>query len=157
MTAPPKTADLFIGTWILLDQTTTNNGEVIANAGLSANVSGTLIFEQGGYCSAILTAAAPATPRPTQLSVLDYDDSSRDAEWALVGKQCLAYSGPWAVDEEREELVNGPVMVANVPAFVGTLQRRKFTFSDDGKHMRLEASLGDGHYTKLNWEKAAPR
>lgn len=147
------TAELFTGTWLLLSQTTTRNGTPVPNFGLGYHVGGTLIFDQSGYFSAVLQATAPETQR-SALSILDSSDRGLDAEWARAAKQSMAYSGPWTIDEVKGELVNGPVIAASLAGWIGTLQRRKFTFSENGTRLRLEGDLGSGVYTTLEWEKA---
>jgi Lipocalin-like domain len=83
---------------------------------------------------------------------LAYDDAGRmSVQIMKTGRQsptddgCLAYYGTFAVDEENQTVIHH-LEACNIPAWIGTEQKRPFEF--DGDHLVLNAPS-----TKLVWER----
>ena len=71
------------------------------------------------------------------------DDADQD--WLNVGRYTLSYSGPFRLNqstlssEQEGQIIHGPIMVASVPKFVGSMQTRNFKVHDrhDGTYLYL--------------------
>jgi len=115
------------------------------------------MYTSDGFMSAVLTATA-ADLRPMDLT-LPAEANQTDAEWALVGRHTLAYSGPFYFDQTIKhnetvgQVVHGPLITSTLPSFVGSLQHREFSFSDDFETLHLVGNLGGGVVDSLYWRK----
>lgn len=115
------------------------------------------MYTSSGFMSAILTTTDPSL-RPQDLT-LPAQANQSDAEWADVGKHTLAYSGPFYFNqtvphnETSGLVVHGPLITSTLPAFVGSLQRREFEFSDEFQTLHLTGNLGNGIVDSLFWKK----
>lgn len=107
--------------------------------------------------SATITATEPEL-RPANLT-LPFLDSQSDADWALVGKHGVAYAGPISMSDEVEptethgQIFHGPLIVANVPSWVGAKQRRNYTLFEDGTLLKIDSERGGGYRGVLWWKK----
>lgn len=107
--------------------------------------------------SATITATEPEF-RPANLS-FPFLDSQSDADWALVGKHGVAYAGPVTISNDiapnttHGQILHGPLIVANVPAWVGTQQKRNYTLYDDGALLKIDSQRDGGFRGVLWWKK----
>jgi hypothetical protein len=100
--------------------------------------------------SATITATEPSL-RPANLT-FPFSPTDSDAEWALVGKHSIGYAGPFRVNPDVEssvhegQLFHGPLVVANVPSWVGSEQRRNFSVvREEGETwLRIGSERGEG-------------
>lgn len=89
--------------------------------------------------------------------------SGTDAEWAAVGKNFVAYSGRFWLDEtggsQGEPLLLHEMSVSNLPRLVGQVQRRTVFMSvEDGvrylhlgvKRMEVEGEIRE---VKVKWRR----
>lgn len=115
------------------------------------------MYTSSGFMSAVLTASSPSL-RPMDLT-LPAQPNQTDAEWALVGKHSLSYSGPFHFNlsiphnETSGQLIHGPLMASSLPDFVGSLQHRDFEFYNEFQTLKLVGNLGGGVVDTLFWER----
>lgn len=94
----------------------------------------------------MLTPTLPAY-RPTNLQYGKFDNTT-DADWALLGKHNLAYTGPFTLSVFPDEVdhdgvvVHGPLM-CNVPSYDGAFFTRNFTI------LGKEGEAGFGEWLRL--------
>lgn len=108
--------------------------------------------------SATITATEPAL-RPNL--TFPFQASDLESDWALVGKHSIGYAGPFRVNEALPanktsgQVFHGPLTVANVPAWVGTEQRRNYTVVREGKDvlLRIGSERGGGYRGVLWWKR----
>lgn len=116
-----------------------------------------MTYSESGYMSATITATEPEF-RPEGLT-FPFLDSQSDADWALVGKHGIAYAGPVTISDTipatqtQGQIFHGPLIVANVPAWVGNEQRRNYTLFDCGKLLKIDSERGGGYRGVLWWER----
>lgn len=153
----PRTLSLFTGAFELLNITRLQNGTPILDTTGGRHPSGIISYSNNGYVS-VLIHATKLEWRPTNLTMLD-QDSQFDAEWALIGKHSGAYAGPFSFNESllvsdtHGEILHGPLTVASLPGNIGRVQRRNFSFSEDGEYLNLVGGLGSGIFDILWWKR----
>lgn len=119
---------------------------------------GILTYSKSGYMSATITATEPGL-RPNLTFPFQVTDS--DADWALVGKHSIGYAGPFRVNEAlpanktNGQVFHGPLVVANVPTWVGTEQKRNYTVVKEGKDtfLKIGSERGGGYRGVLWWKR----
>jgi hypothetical protein len=134
------------------------NNVPIPDAAYGAAPVGILTYSKSGFMSATVTATEPAF-RPNL--TFPYQDSDSDADWALVGKHSLGYAGPFSVNEALPanktsgQLFHGPLIVANVPTWVGSQQKRNYTIVREGADtlLRIGSDRGGGYRGVLWWKR----
>ncbi|KFA69774.1 hypothetical protein S40285_10362 [Stachybotrys chlorohalonatus IBT 40285] len=147
------------GTYTLLNTTSFFNGQPIPDAAYGEAPVGIITYSRSGYMSATI-AATEAELRPQNLTFPFTEDQS-DADWALVGKHTIGYAGPYRVSDaipataESGQIFHGPLVVANVPRWVGSSQTRNYTITRQGNETYLQIlSRRDGGYTgELFWRR----
>lgn len=153
------TLALFVGAFNLLNITRTQNGTVISDSTYGENPAGVIMYTPTGFMSAVLTTTDPSL-RPLDLT-LPAQDNQTDTEWAEVGRHTLAYSGPFHFNQNvtsnkdirHGQIIHGPLITSTLPRFVGSLQRRNFTFTEDAMYLNLIGDLGNGVVDNLWWER----
>lgn len=153
------TLTLFAGAFTLLNITRTQNGMMIQDSTYGENPAGVITYTQTGFMSAVLQTTDPSL-RPLDLT-LPAEDNQTDAEWAEVGRHTLAYAGPFHFNENltstedfrHGQIIHGPLLTSTLPRFVGSLQRRNFSFSEDGTYLNLIGDLGNGVIDNLWWKR----
>ncbi|CAI6230374.1 unnamed protein product [Periconia digitata] len=155
MVFPKDIADVLVGVWVLLNQTRTDlNGvpkEVIPYLGL-------ITYHADGYMSANLASTEPQK-RPANLTY-PAEDGQSDSDWALVGRNTLAYAGncsvePWSTTTNGT-LIHGPLLVADVPSWQGTNQTRNYQVTQEGEKTVLRLWIhreGSDTIGNLYWAK----
>ncbi|ORY04278.1 hypothetical protein BCR34DRAFT_604924 [Clohesyomyces aquaticus] len=136
MVPPQHLVKLLAGAWTLINQT---NG-----ADPTYPNVGRLFYTTSGQVSAHVVPTNPSW-RP-QSPIYGEPDSSTDAEWAIIGKRNLAYSGVFdmvVLDESEYDdgIVTHHLDIANVPSLVGKRYVRNFTIMEEGKVLRLRVKL----------------
>lgn len=63
---------------------------------------------------------------------------------------CVAFNPD---DDTHGEVLHGPLVAATLPANIGRVQHRNFTFSDDGVYLNLVGDLGQGVVDDLWWKR----
>jgi hypothetical protein len=85
-----------------------------------------------------------------------------DSDWALVGKHGVAYAGPYSINtaypanETTGAIFHGPLIVANVPSWVGDEQPRNYTIfkqPDGSTLLRIDSRRDGGNEGVLWWRK----
>jgi hypothetical protein len=84
-----------------------------------------------------------------------------DAEWAGVGKNYVAYTGRFFLDESGDEVfLNHEMRYSNLPNLNGDVQRRLVTITDeaDGRFLNLgvkgEMDIGgEKRIVKVKWKR----
>ncbi|KAK3682211.1 hypothetical protein B0T22DRAFT_484291 [Podospora appendiculata] len=129
---PDSIISSLAGTYLILNTTILNNGTPATdNFVWGTSLHGMISYSASGYVSALLTTN-DARFLPRNLT-FPYQEGQPDSEWALVGKHTLAYAGPFSIDPSRPAtidsgtLVHGPLMVCDVPSYVGISLHRDYT------------------------------
>ncbi|KAK0625595.1 hypothetical protein DIS24_g11086 [Lasiodiplodia hormozganensis] len=166
---PENALSLLVGTWSLLNISSTQNGVPNLDPGLGPHPTGLVHYHPDGYMAAVLASTTPQD-RPKNLTWQDRAPRA-DADWARVGKHSIAYTGPYrlnasvpVVATERGvegQVVHGPLDVATLPSFMGTFQPRDFELvfcggnrtGGEGTLLQLHSDLGKGTKMSLWWEK----
>ncbi|KAF1926251.1 uncharacterized protein M421DRAFT_68117 [Didymella exigua CBS 183.55] len=146
------------GTYTLVNTSSTLNNVPVPDAAYGTAPVGLLTYSRSGYMSATITATEPAF-RPNL--TFPFQDSDSDADWALVGKHSLGYAGPFSVNADlpaskvQGQLFHGPLLVANVPTWVGTRQKRNYTVVSEGGEtwLRIGSERGGGYRGVLWWRR----
>ncbi|KAJ4357738.1 uncharacterized protein N0V89_002314 [Didymosphaeria variabile] len=149
---PVKTQDIInalAGTYTLVNTSSTLNNVPVPDAAYGEAPVGILTYSKSGYMSATIVATEPAF-RPNL--TFPYQENDSDADWALIGKHSLGYAGPFSVNEALPanktggQLFHGPLVVANVPTWVGTQQKRNYTVIKEGRDtlLRIGSERGGG-------------
>lgn len=153
-----RSHELFVGAFKLLSIVRTKDGVTIADITYGEHPAGVISYTPSGFMSAVLTASDPEL-RPQELTLPAREDQTAE-HWAEVGKHTLGYAGPFyfnnsetSEDGMKGEVVHGPLLTATLPSWVGSLQRRKFVFSEDSKYLTLIGHLGNGVVDNLTWER----
>lgn len=111
--------------------------------------------------SATLAATEPEL-RPENLT-FPFNPEDPDELWALVGKHSLAYAGPITLsdaipaNETHGQVFHGPLIVSNIPAWVGTSQRRNYTIIKENNDtlLHIQSRRDGGNTGELWWRKLA--
>ncbi|KAF1835689.1 hypothetical protein BDW02DRAFT_618343 [Decorospora gaudefroyi] len=152
------------GTYTLLNTSSTLNNTPIPDLPYGSNPVGLLIYTATGWMSATITATEPSL-RPAL--TFPFQPNDTDADWALVGKHSIGYAGPLRVsrdvvgNETVGQLFHGPLVVANVPTWVGANQRRNYSVverEEEGgvvRYLRIGSERGGGYRGVLWWRKVA--
>lgn len=155
-----RTFDLFLGAWVLLNITTTENGSLVPDSTYGTAPAGVLEYTRTGYMSTILTATTPDL-RPKGLTIPAEPDQS-NTSWAIIGQHALAYAGPFqfnnaflGTNATHGQIVHGPLISSTLPSYVNTFQHRSYTFYDDAETLNLSADLGEGIVANLWWKRLA--
>ncbi|KAF1995066.1 hypothetical protein P154DRAFT_581202 [Amniculicola lignicola CBS 123094] len=141
---------LIAGAWTLINSTGDINNQYPEDA--------RLFYTRTGYVSAHILQTNPAW-RPPHLDI-NKPDIGSDADWALLGKHNLAYSGPFDMtvlngSEYDDGILTHHLDVANVPSLVGRRFVRNFTVMDGGKVLRLrrENATAPGVPVVIFWSR----
>ncbi|KAI1390774.1 Lipocalin-like domain-containing protein [Hypoxylon trugodes] len=160
LTKPEDVVKAITGTWLYLNVTSYyDNGTISRHeeASLGRYPVGLLNYNAQGFMSANFMSARPED-RPPGVDT-EKIEIGTDAEWSLIGKHTLSYSGPWYVSEttkdvEVGQITHGPTRVAWLPSWVGKELVKNYTLLEDGTIMRLrskndEGINGDMFFTRL--------
>jgi hypothetical protein len=87
--------------------------------------------------------------------------SATEAEWAEVGRNYVAYTGRFFLDESKAEpLLLHEMRYSNIPRLVGDIQRRTVEVTDEegGSYLNLgvkgESSvMGEMRVVKVRWKR----
>ncbi|KAK3332376.1 hypothetical protein B0T19DRAFT_101404 [Cercophora scortea] len=149
------------GTYLIQNSTTLINGtRAVDNFVWGTTLHGIISYTASGYVSALLTTG-DARFMPQNLT-FPYKDDQPDSEWALVGKHTLAYVGPVRIENtttnssrESGTVVHGPLMVCDIPSYVGVELRREYTLVKrrEGTWLRLVTINTATTYSELWFQK----
>lgn len=119
---------------------------------MGPNARGIIMYTPDGYLSAQLLT--PGQPKFNQAT-------GTDAEWAQVGKNYVAYTGQFYLDEHGD--AQGPVLMhhmrtSSYPWLVGDTQRRLVKIQDeaDGKYLVLSVAMkmgGEDRMIRVRWRR----
>ena len=150
------------GTYALVNTSSTLNNEPIPDATYGTAPVGNLIYTASGFMSATITATEKEFRPPVSFP---FRANETDADWALVGKHSIGYSGPFRINTELPatetdgQLFHGPLTVANVPTMVGQEHRRNYTVverEEEGKvvkYLKIGSERGGGFRGVLWWRR----
>ncbi|KAK3985428.1 hypothetical protein QBC44DRAFT_275235, partial [Cladorrhinum sp. PSN332] len=122
------------GVYALVNTTNSLNG-VPDPAPEPGRWKGLLVYTSTGYMSVSMISYTLAD-LPDNGAGLVWPppvDPSLDAGWAIVGKNVLAYGGPFSIDpaypatKESGGVIHGPLELMSAPMLIGTIQRRNYT------------------------------
>ncbi|PSN73390.1 hypothetical protein BS50DRAFT_672283 [Corynespora cassiicola Philippines] len=139
----------------------TINGTIIPNGerGTGANPAGLIQYNELGYMSATIMSTTPEHRQGLNVSIPEVE-SQPDSDWAKVGRHTLCYAGPFYIKEIRTEnsglLIHGPLIVAQVPNYVGSEQERNYTILDGGNTLNISILAEDGVLGSLIWKRIIP-
>jgi lipocalin-like protein len=140
----------------LLTTQSTLNGQAIPDRAYGEAPVGILTYSKSGYMSATISATE-AELRPLTLS-FPFTDDQPESDWALVGKHSIGYAGPFSINPNfpatttQGGVFHGPLVAANVPAWVGTRQARNYTIVQEGDRTLLHIhSRRDGGFEGDLW------
>lgn len=122
-----------------------------------------MLYNPSGHFSSIVGPTDPKY-RPEGLGWPAQPGQS-DAQWALIGKHCVAYTGRFRFDGSVQvqdvngdsalegQIVHGPLDVATMPALEGMELRRDFTLllGNEGKATLLNLRGGESRGSSVNW------
>jgi hypothetical protein len=136
MTTDTNLRSELVGAWELQSyyayKTSDSNNKVYS---LGPNAQGMIMYTPDGHMSAHLCPPG----QPTFASG-DGISSATEGEWAEVGRNYVAYTGMFFLDETKaESLLLHEMRVSNIPRLVGDIQRRtvEITEEEDGKYLSL--------------------
>ncbi|KAI6081147.1 Lipocalin-like domain-containing protein [Hypoxylon rubiginosum] len=149
MVKPEDVMKAISGTWLYLNVTTFYDNGTMSHEedpGLGASPTGMLNYNTAGWMSANFMSGRPED-RPGNIDSAALDVGT-DAEWALIGKHTISYSGPWRVsittDEvEDGQITHGPTRVAWLPSWLGIELQKNYTLYEDDT-MRFISRTQDG-------------
>ncbi|OAG07323.1 uncharacterized protein CC84DRAFT_1062805, partial [Paraphaeosphaeria sporulosa] len=155
---PQDIINALAGTYTLVNTSSTLNNVPIPDLAYGEAPVGILTYSKTGYMSATITATEPAF-RPNL--TFPYQDSDLDSDWALVGKHSIGYAGPFRVNEAlpanktHGQVFHGPLVVANVPTWTGTEQKRNYTVVREGGEtfLKIGSERGGGYRGVLWWRR----
>ena len=141
--AAHRVVDQLVGGWSLVSRvTTSSDGKVVPDSGLSATPKGVLIYDAAGHVAAQLS-------RPGR-TVAMLAEECRDAEkirgTADTAQTILgydAYFGTYTVDA-KEGVVTHHLESALYPGEIGKDIKRRFSISADTLTIAFDTSLRDG-------------
>ncbi|KAF2128221.1 hypothetical protein P153DRAFT_387176 [Dothidotthia symphoricarpi CBS 119687] len=157
-TASKRIVAALAGTYSLVNTSSTLNGISIPDEPYGAHPVGILTYSASGYVSATITATEPEY-RPALTFPYQPDDTDHD--WAQIGKHSIAYAGPFHINEALPasrtdgQLFHGPLVVANVPTWVGVEHKRNYTVVKEGSetYLRIGSERGGGYRGVLWWKR----
>ncbi|KAH6909076.1 Lipocalin-like domain-containing protein [Coprinopsis sp. MPI-PUGE-AT-0042] len=146
------------GTYRLVNTTSALNGNPIPDEAYGKAPVGLLMYSAEGWMSATITATEPEF-RPNL--TFPYQPNDTDADWAAVGRHSIGYAGPLRLSDAipanktNGQVFHGPLVVANVPTWVGQNQRRNYTVIEDGdeSYLKIGSERGGGYTGTLWWKK----
>jgi hypothetical protein len=128
----------FIGTWHLVRQVSHNlDGSIVYPRG--EEPLGILIYDALGH----VTVQLMRRDRALHADMGDLDTA--------MGEY-LGYFGTYSIDE-ASSVITHHVRGASFPPYIGSDQRRQYTFSEDGEVLILSAD-GLGGARTLTWQRA---
>jgi len=103
---------------------------------MGSNAQGIIMYTPDGYMSAQLQT--PGVP--------DFTLPGQDGDWAKVGRNYVAYTGRFFLDEKGDD--KGPLLVhemrnSNLPRLVGDRQRRLCEIKDESEGRFLYLRVGE--------------
>ncbi|GAB1311864.1 hypothetical protein MFIFM68171_02074 [Madurella fahalii] len=147
------------GTYSLINSTACaswQNGTIIPNS-WGLNPVGLLTYTRYGYMAASM-AATEERWRPQNIS-WPPKDSDSDADWALVGRHSMSYTGLFSLNESvpatkyQGQLLHGPMVAASVPAMVGSTSVRNYEVHEREDGIYLMVWLVSGSVRSEMWWK----
>ena len=96
-------------------------------------VTGLIMYTPDGYMSAQMLIPGQS---PDGFKAKGGDGEA----WTEAAKRCFSYAGPYYISHEgpgREEVLRHTFQVCSLPAWLGDIQVRTWTFEDDGKVLVL--------------------
>jgi hypothetical protein len=147
-----------IGAWELVEYCAhLPNDESNKRYPMGIDGKGIIMYTPDGYMSAQLL-------RPGQTPFNKGGQEGTDSEWATVGRNYVAYTGPYYLDESGDEQ-GRPILLhhmrtSNLPYLVGDTQRRivKIVHEPDGKYLVLGLDEpmkvdGEDRIIRVRWRR----
>lgn len=107
---------------------------------LTPNALGTIIYSPDGYMAAQVVRPGQA-PFPDGGGILP-DTSGTPADWEQVGRNFIAYSGRfWVEESEGKEWVWHELSVCSLPGMVGKKARRSVEMEGEGGEVVLRLGV----------------
>ena len=136
-------ADQLVGGWSLVSRVTTSpDGNVVADSGLSAAPKGVLIYDAAGHVAAQLSRLG----RTVGMLAEECRDAERIIGTADTAQTVLgydAYFGTYKVDA-KEGVVTHHLESALFPGDIGKDIKRRFSVSGDTLTIKFDTTLRDG-------------
>lgn len=140
---PTGVADQIVGGWNLFSRvTTSSDGKVLVDPGLSATPKGILIYDRVGHVAAQLSRPG----RTVEMLADECRDAqnvkgTNDTAQTILGYD--AYFGTYSVDA-KEGVVTHHLESAIYPGDIGKDIKRQFSISGDTLSIRFHTTLRDG-------------
>lgn len=139
----PGVVDQLVGGWSLVSRVTTSpDGKVVADPGLSATPKGVLIYDGTGHVAAQLSRPG----RTVSMLAKECRDAEKIKGTADTAQTVLgydAYFGTYKVDA-KEGVVTHHLESALFPGDIGKDIKRRFSISGDTLTITFDTSLRDG-------------
>lgn len=117
-------------------------------------VDGVISYSKSGWVVCTMATNDPALV-PQNLTYPPVD-GQQEAEWAMIGKSTLAYSGRYAVfptTHSAGRVEHGPLVTASVPNLLGTTMNRNYTLVRGGEGDFVQLEFGAGSVQSVLWWK----
>ncbi|GAB1317918.1 Lipocalin-like domain-containing protein [Madurella fahalii] len=141
-----------VGTWLLHNYTTIRDGVPSLIPHWGSGINGVISYSQSGW---VITSMASndSSILPLDLAYPPTDNQS-DAEWAMIGRSTLSYSGRYTVypsTHSTGRIEHGPLTGASVPTLIGSLLRRNYTIVKSNDQVFVELSFITGQSEQVLW------
>jgi hypothetical protein len=135
--------DQLVGGWRLVSRvTTTADGRVLVDPGLSAMPSGVLIYDHSGHVAAQLSRPGRAVATlGDECRAAEKVKGTNDTAQTILGYD--AYFGTYTVDA-KQGLVTHHLESALFPGDIGKDIRRNFSISADTLTIKFQTTIADG-------------
>ncbi|KIY03238.1 uncharacterized protein Z520_01705 [Fonsecaea multimorphosa CBS 102226] len=141
--SPGSIRSQLIGAWELIEYVAyLPNDESNKFYPMGQDAKGIIMYTPDGYMSAQLQ-----TPGQKPFGDRSGSKAGSDADWATVGRNYVAYTGAFYLDERGDDK-GRPILMhnmrnSNLPYLVGDIQRRIMRFVDESDGKYLVLSLDD--------------
>ena len=141
--AKSSVLDQLVGSWKLVSRvTTTSNGSVLVDPGLSAIPNGVLIYDRSGHVAAQLSRPGRTVGAlPDECRAAEKIKGTNDTAQTILGYD--AYFGTFTVDP-KNGVVTHHLESALFPGDIGKDIRRNFSIAGDTLTIRFHTTTGDG-------------
>lgn len=142
-----------VGAWELIEYKATlpNDSSNVFHP-MGAKAQGIIMYTPDGYMSAQLQTPGVSEPK-----------TNTDGEWAAIGKNYIAYTGRYFLDETGDDqgiLLVHEMRNSNMPRLVGDRQRRLCEIKDesDGRYLYLRVGEpiklgGEDRLAVVRWKR----
>ncbi len=141
--AAPTVIDQLVGSWKLISRvTTTSDGGVLVDPGLSAVPNGVLIYDRSGHVAAQLSRPGRSVDAlPDECRAAEKVKGTNDTAQTILGYD--AYFGTFTVDT-KNGVVTHHLESALFPGDIGKDIKRNFSIAGDMLTIKFSTTTADG-------------